>query len=45
MSNQKRTLADRIREITEMIGKLLNPSAPLPQPIPVRENNKRAPRR
>lgn len=45
MSNQKRTLGDRIREIAELLGKLLNPSAPVPQPIPIRENSKRTPRR
>jgi hypothetical protein len=47
MSKDRRTLSDRLREIIETLGKLLNPKqhlAPAPRPAPVRANDKRVKR-
>jgi len=46
MSKKKRTLVDRLREMLDILGKLLNPNnAPAPVPIPVRTNEERPRRR
>jgi hypothetical protein len=44
MKNEKRTLAERLQEILDLLGKMMNPNAPVPTPAPVRKNEER-PRR
>ena len=41
MSKRKDTLIDRLREWMDLLGKLLSPTMPAPQPIPARGNEKR----
>jgi hypothetical protein len=47
MGKDRRTFSDRLREMLETLGKLLNPGkhlTPAPRPIPVRANDKRVKR-
>jgi hypothetical protein len=44
MNKDKRTLVERLQELLDMLGKMLNPNAPVPTPAPVRKNDER-PRR
>ena len=45
MTNEKRTLVDRLQELLEALGKLMSPNAPVPTPAPVRKNEQRPRRR
>ncbi|MBI5930248.1 MAG: hypothetical protein HY862_13135 [Chloroflexi bacterium] len=38
-------MADRLRELLNTLGRILQPTPPVPQPIPVRERSRRIEKR
>lgn len=41
MSQEKRSLVDRIRDMMDLLGEMLTPKQPAPQPIPVHNDKRR----
>jgi|GEM_PF-4514809 len=47
MTDKKRTLIDHLRDLEELLGRMLSPqgSQPAPRPVPVRSNERQLPKR